>query len=306
MIQVEKIKTQVYLNKEMHMEFEGININITRFTRMEDESAWEIPMHAHLNYELHYIYEGTGKVGLGNNTFDISAGEFYICPPFIDHSQKTDDVHPMKEYCIECSLDAHASGNAGNECLNLLQTINRMLYCKHYDSGDTLKKNFTLLNGMLGEKCSINKKDELLVKSLILNTILSMLIFSKREVSSNEIAINQNDINYQRASAIKNYLEANYKQNISVKDCTRIFYHSERQIDRIMMKIYNETFHEVLTKFRVKIAINLLQTTNYSVDIIAAEAGFTGYRQMLRAFKCFGLELPTKLRKNNKWNEVDK
>lgn len=309
LLAVEKIRIHSYLNKEMHMEFEGIHITITRFTRIDDDSAWEIPAHAHMNYELHYIYEGSGKVGLGNNIFDISKGEFYICPPFIDHSQSADAIHPMKEYCIECALDIPLSDDGEteqNKNFFLLQMINRILYCKHSDSKETLKRNFDLLDKMLGENSTLDEGDELLAKSLILHTILSMLISSKKDSDDNSLIRNRIDVSYQRASSIKNYLEANYKQNITVRDCARIFYLSERQIDRILTKVFDETFHEMLTKTRVNIGINLMQTTDYSVDVVATEAGFSGYRQMLRSFKRYGVEQPTRLRKDYRWNEANK
>lgn len=309
MVAVQKIKTHSYLNREMHMEFEGIHIAITRFTRIDDDSDWEIPSHAHVNYELHYIYEGSGKVGLGNNIFDISKGEFYICPPFIDHSQIADGVHPMKEYCIECTLDIPVSGDGEmeqNENFSLLQMINRILYCKHSDSKGILRRNFTLIDTMLGEDGALEGGDELIVKSLLLHIILSMLVSARMDSDDNGLVRNQIDISYQRASSIKNYLEANYKQNITVKDCARIFYLSERQIDRILIKVFNETFHEMLTKTRVNIGINLMRTTDYSVDMVAAEAGFSGYRQMLRSFKRYGVEQPTRLRKDHQWSEANK
>ena len=59
----------------------------------------------------------------------------------------------------------------------------------------------------------------------------------------------------------------------------------------------------MLTKTRVNIAINLMRTTEYSVDMVATEAGFSGYRQMLRSFKKYGMEQPTMLRKEYKQNE---
>ena len=213
MVPAEKIKTCIFLNKEICMNFEGINIVITRFTRIEDESAWEIPSHAHMNYELHYIYDGTGKIGLGNNFFEVSRGDFYICPPFIDHSQSADTENPMKEFCIECTLGIQETEDAEckqNDNSFLLQLIGRILYCKHSDSHGVLKRNFALLNTMFEEHVKLDEGEELLAKSLLLNTILSMLIYSKKDSCSNGFGQNRSDIGYQRASSIKNYLEANY------------------------------------------------------------------------------------------------
>lgn len=297
MLPVENIKTRRFLNKEMHMEFEGIDISINRFTRIEEDSEWAIQPHAHMNYELHYIYDGLGEVGLGSNTFTVSQGDYYVCPPFIDHSQKADEMHPMKEYCIECSLDLKGFEDGENNRFSLMQTINRILYSKHKDTSGTIKKNCVLLHELFDKNGSLEEGDELLAKALFLNVILSMLIWAKKEPDTSELIANRNDITYQRASSIRNYLEANYKLDITVKDCARVFYLSERQIDRILMKVFHETFHGMLTKTRVNIAINLMKTTIYPTDMVASEAGFSGYRQMLRSFKRFGIEQPTRLRK---------
>ncbi len=300
MISANAIKKQVFSNKEIHIEFEGVKIAITRFSCLEDEVEWEIPSHAHMNYEFHYIYEGTGKVELGNNVFDISAGEYYICPPFIDHSQKADAAHPMKEYCIECILDIETDEDMEKASPFLSRITSRLLYCKHSDRCRTIKKEFLLLHELFGENGKMDEGEELFAKSLFLNIILNMLIFSKSDTEINDSVQSRTNINYQRASSIKNYLEANYKNDISIKDCSHIFYLSERQIDRIMTKAYHVTFHEMLTNIRVNIAVNLMKTTDYSVDFVATEAGFSGYRQMLRSFKRFGIEQPTSIRKEYK------
>ena len=295
----ERIKTTIFLNSEVSMEFQGIEIAINRFTKMDDEAAWVIHPHAHMNYELHYIYAGAGEIGLGGNTFDVAAGEFYVCPPFVDHSQRAKKSDPMKEYCIECSLSLRED-TAELSNFSLMQTISRILYCPHSDTSGILKRNFKLLEEMFTKDEQMDDAEELLAKSLFLNTIMSILLLAKRSVGESEANRNQKDVSYQRATSIRNYLEANYKQNITVKDCARIFYLSERQIDRILKKVYDETFHQMLARTRVNIAVNLMKNTDLPAGIVALEAGFSGYRQMLRSFRRFGTEQPTKLRKESK------
>lgn len=299
MLPAEKIKTIIFLNNEVCMEFEGIEIAINRFTKIDDDSEWTIHPHAHMNYELHYIFDGTGEIGLGSKMFDVASGEFYVCPPFVDHSQRAKISHPMKEYCIECSLDLKGDAVEINK-FSLMQTISRILYCPHSDTSGILKRNFKLLDEMFSKDERLTDAEELLAKSLFLNTIMSMLLLAKRSASESESNQNQNDISYQRATSIRNYLEANYKQNVTVKDCARIFYLSERQIDRILKKVYNETFHQMLARTRVNIAVNLMKSTDLPAGIVALEAGFSGYRQMLRSFQRFGTEQPTKLRKESR------
>lgn len=299
MLPTEKIKTTIFLNSEISMEFEGIQIAINRFTKIDDDSAWTIHPHAHMNYELHYIYDGAGEIGLGSNIFDVASGEFYICPPFVDHSQRAKRSNPMREYCVECSLSLKEDVDESNR-FSLMQTISRIMYCTHSDTSGILRRNFILLEEMFNQDERLDDAGELLAKSLFLNTIMSMLLLAKKSAGEGEGLQSQNDISYQRATSIRNYLEANYKKNITVKDCARIFYLSERQIDRILKKVYDETFHQMLARTRVNIAVNLMKNTDLPAGLVALEAGFSGYRQMLRSFQRFGTEQPTKLRKESR------
>lgn len=291
------IKTHVFSSKEIKVKMEMLEISITRFTRVEEDTEWIIPLHAHMNYELHYVYEGKGIIGLGNNVFNVEKGDYYICPPFIDHSQQADSRNPMKEYCIECSIIIRNFSDNEKEFSSFQQMLNRVPYCKQHDVNEVLCKNFLLLDQLYGKTGKLSESEELLAKSIFINTILNMLISSEKDNSLSGNFLDRNDIAYQRACGFKNYMEANYKQNITIRDCAKIFYLSERQIDRILINVFGETFHKLLVKTRVNIAMNLLKATDYSVEQVATEAGFSGYRQMLRSFKHFGVEQPTKIRK---------
>lgn len=290
----------VFLEKEISTTFEGVTMSVNRFTKVEDCSAWQIGAHAHLNFELHYIFDGRGKICLGNNAFHIVKGQFYICPPFIDHSQCSDEKDPMKEYCIECKLDFD-SVDAENESAFFAQLTNRLLYNKYDDHDGYLQRNFLMLDEFLaGNGGELQNGDSTMVKSLLMNTVLSMLVFARTDSDLSGGTQDWNDINYHRASGIRNYLEANYKNKITIKDCTRIFFMSERQIDRILNKVFQESFHGLLTHIRVNMAVNLIKTTDYSMEYVATEAGFTSYRQMLRSFKRYNIEKPVMLRRQRK------
>lgn len=287
-----------YLNSKVKLQFEGMQIRIARFTRLEDDGAWNIPSHAHKNYELHYIDEGEGQITLGNSTFTVSAGQFYVCPPFIDHSQATTPGRAMKEYCIECDFICPTDGSAEGAS-SLLQTVARSLYYCHGDENGFLANNFSLLDKMLrGAEGQPPAGTDALVKSVFLSTVLGMLCFLRMESSAQDQNRDWNDINYKRASSILNYLEANYKKDVSIAECAKIFFLSEKQINRILQKVFDSTFHELKVQTRVNVAVRLIQTTEDPLEVIAGMAGFSGYRQMIRCFKSMGLDRPTSYRKS--------
>jgi len=290
-------KNVYYLNSEIKLQFDNMIIRFTRFTRIDDDSAWDIPAHAHKNYELHYIYEGQGKITLGNNAFTVSSGQFYICPPYIDHSQATLAGHVMKEYCIECDI-ACPKNECSEEANALLQTVARSLYYCYNEQHGFLKYNFELLDRMFRDtSAQAVAGTDFMTKSILLSTIMGMLTFVRIENGAQDQTLDRNDINYKRASAILNYLEANYKKDITLTECARIFALSEKQINRILKKVFDNTFHALKVQTRANVAVRLIQTTEDPLEFIAGEAGFSGYRQMIRSFKTLGLDSPTSYRR---------
>lgn len=298
------IAVKVFNEKEIKTTFEGITMSVNRVTRLDDPRTWEICSHAHLNFEFHYVFDGKGMVCLGNNKFDIAKGQFYICAPFIDHSQATDAKDSMKEYCIECKLDFDDSDESETESMFFAQLTTRLLRNKFDDRNGYLLNNFLLLDEFMSkEGKDFQNGDKTFIRSLLVNTVLSMLVFARTDTDMSNNSQDWNDINFQRASAIRNFLEVNYKNNVTVKDCTRILFMSERQIDRILNKVFQESFYGLLTHIRVNMAVNLIQTTNYSMERVAVEVGFRNYRQMLRSFKKHNIEKPVSLRKQGKLPE---
>ena len=299
-----QIAVTVFNENEITTTFEGIRMSVNRVTRLVDPRSWEICAHAHLNFEFHYIFDGKGVICLGNNKFNISKGQFYICAPFVDHSQATDEKDSMKEYCIECKLDFDDLDESETESMFFAQLTTRLMNNKFDDRDDYLLKNFLLIDEFMSKRGKDSQNgDATFIKSLLVNTVLGMLVFARTDTDMSINTPDWNDINFQRASAIRNFLEVNYKNNVTVKDCTRILFMSERQIDRILNKVFQESFHGLLTHIRVNMAINLIKTTDYSMERVATEAGFSSYRQMLRSFKKYHIEKPVSLRKQNTYGE---
>ena len=133
-------------------------------------------------------------------------------------------------------------------------------------------------------------------KSLMLSVILYMLTAIGKECGD----VNRKGfvfLNSQRAVSIRNYLESNLMNDITIRDCANVFYLSRRHIDRIMKEEYSETFYQYLQRLRTEVAVRLLASTNMSVDEIAEKSGFGSYRNMIRSFKRLQMKNPSEIRR---------
>lgn len=291
------------LDTEVCTSFEGLAMSVTRFTKIVNECPWVIDAHAHLNFEFHYIYDGVGKILLGTNEFEVKQGQFYICAPFVDHAQVADARQPMKEFCIECMLRVEEQNE--KKFHGLEQCAKGMMNEQYEDRCGVLASSFSMLDSLLCEQNLAPESTKwLIVKSHLINCIFNMIEIAQTDNAVLEKTQLRNDINFQRAVAIRNYIEANYKNKISITDCSNIFYMSERQIDRILASVFQETFHSLLMHIRVDVAKFKIKKKEGSMEKIALESGFSGYRQMLRHLKNSGVTTPKELRELSETMEV--
>lgn len=284
----------VFDRNNLPVEFEGLRINIYRFSRISDTLEWEIPLHAHKNFEFHYIFAGKGEVKLGMDDITVTAGDFYICAPFIQHSQKADRTEPMQEYCIECEIECMESEQNTDRKL-LGQLISLYGKCYNHGNNEKILMVFRELENLYVTKESFASR--IFTKSMMLSVILYMLTTIGKECGD----VNRKGVvflNSQRAVSIRNYLESNLMKNITIRDCANVFYLSERHIDRIMKEEYNETFYQYLQRLRTEVAVRLLASTNTGVDEIAEKSGFGSYRNMIRSFKRLQMKNPSEIRRD--------
>ncbi|WP_338553217.1 response regulator [Paenibacillus sp. KS-LC4] len=73
---------------------------------------------------------------------------------------------------------------------------------------------------------------------------------------------------------IKNYIDAHYSENISLKSIAAMFYMNALYLGRLFRKSYGVYFNEYLLELRVKEAKKLLRQTDLRMYEIAARVGF--------------------------------
>lgn len=96
---------------------------------------------------------------------------------------------------------------------------------------------------------------------------------------------------------VKKYVRQHYMQNITLKSAAKAFFLNPSYLSRLFSQKENVTFIDYLNQQRMKAAMQLLRTTELSVEQIAERVGFADYRYFEKVFKKYNAISPQKYRK---------
>lgn len=85
-------------------------------------------------------------------------------------------------------------------------------------------------------------------------------------------------------STLKNYIEANFTDNITLENASNLYFINSKYIGRLFKKQTGYTFHEYLNKVRLDHAVALLLNTNESIIYVAMHSGFQNVTYFNRVF----------------------
>ena len=91
-----------------------------------------------------------------------------------------------------------------------------------------------------------------------------------------------------------------YYMQLNVEDVSTYCGYSKSNFCKIFKEITGETFHNTLNSHRIDVACMLLHDTNYTIEKIAQETGFTDIKSFCRVFKKLKGQNASEYRKNLK------
>lgn len=282
-------------NVPFEVHFNGIRLRIVRFSRVCDNTMpWIIPYHAHENFEFHYVSGGQGYVDIENSGFEVVKGDFFITAPYVRHRQSSHASSVMEEYCIECMIDypedMPEDENTAEELRRFKTLSARSLYT-HFTCTEKMMSTLREIEELLRLD---GQGQGLMIKLLLLEVLIGSLTIASSLYETEKRT--EADMDSLRIFRIKNYLDSNICNPINIQTASKFFYISPRQLDRILQKYYGMSFHQYLTRLRVKTALHMLQQDDMRIEDVALAAGFSSYQQMYRVLKRFGYDSPKKLR----------
>jgi len=246
------------------------------------------------NFDLLVVFTGELHVWEDGKTYDIKAGEFLILEP----NKKHYGYKPVTEetYFYWCHFDIPGEYTISTEKqshFNVdIHDVHRihLLSIPKYEklqNEQTVYKHLKKLTEFFTHTNSIFKLEQ----QILLHQILLKLANQSDATKTPQVI--------KIAEETIHFLEQNLKEDITYDTLSKELHLSSAYITRCVKKTYNCTPLEYLQKIRMETAVNLLISTNFSIEEVAIHAGYKTASYFSKTFSdTYGIS-PLKYRKNH-------
>lgn len=250
--------------------------------------------HEHDYAEMSYVISGKARYLVGDEEFDVEAGDLVICNPGVKHTHIV--VNPKKP-TIELIM-GFTDFQFKNMKPNSIE-LNYEGYVLHTTT--ELKQKIAMLcHGMIAEKESNQVGQYFMLKT----NLMQILLLIVREIVGVERPIQKgyNFVTYNKSYAVNRilkYLNENYENKISLEQIAHNMYLSPVYISKIFKEETGESPINYLIKIRLERAKEILLTEGSgSIKSIANQVGYDDVYHFSKLFKKYYGLSPLYYRKN--------
>ncbi|MHA4843935.1 AraC family transcriptional regulator [Flavitalea antarctica] len=254
--------------------------------------------HAHSEFQLFVVLEGTGTRFIGDNIKAFRPGELTLTGPHLPHLWRSDEAY------FEKSNSLNISG--------VVIYFNEQFLGDHIMEKEemaVLKKLFT--RSMRGLEFHgqrrlqvINMMQDLVhmqgVMSVVqLLSILDILSVTKEfnYVSGKSYENSFDEHETHRINTVYEYVLKNFRQKIALTELADLLHMTPTSFSRYFTMKNNKPFSKFVTEIRIKHACKLLIETDDSISRICYECGFNTLSNFNKQFKEIMLKKPYQYKK---------
>ena len=241
------------------------------------------------DYRLLYIVEGKGRMKIGGNLYHAFKGCLFLWRPGVQYSYLPDEAHPFFIYAVNfdftsrhaCAVSPISPDRAELfDPENITETVNFT--------------DFPLFNAMVRledmayvEHTLLEMISEYMTRKIFcvqkLQGIFTALIYEIARIAS--VGALSHKTGGFTADEMIDYLQQHYSEEITNETLGKRFNFHPAYISRLMQRHTGMPLHRYLIRYRVLVAVNLLQSTGCSVGEAATKVGFTDVNYFSRCFK---------------------
>lgn len=294
-------------NVQFNMVLGNLKVYITKLNRSyiskegyiaDSNKETYIPMHKHNEYEFHIITKGKGYIKIQDYGLDIKAGELFITGPNVKHMQVSNTVDPMFEYCLRCKMEILKNAPdfpdfASVESNLIVDTLSQP-YPYVFKYTNRLDQRFEeIFNEAENQIPGYYAKVQVLILEIMVDIFRTV---APTSIMNFRYEMPQKTHDALASQRLTEFVETMYKFNVTLEEVSKYLAISKKQINQIMKKQFNRTFHEYMLQYRFNVAKELLLTTNMTIEEVAYESGFSSHYYMYQVFKNLGAPTPNTFR----------
>ncbi len=262
------------------------------FSDIDIYTASEIAWHWHKEIEIVVLYEGNVSLETAKESIILKKGDgVFINSEELHYFKKLgDEKCVLISYVFDKSLVIGDKGSiierkyieplVQNKTLSLFkisETLSRKLEEVFFEYED---KKFGV---------------EINIRNILSSVLLEIIIENREKLIEKKTYKN---LDNQRIKGMLDFIQKNYSNELTLKEIGEAVFIGERETLRCFARTIGISPIEYLKKYRVKVAANLLTTTDLSVTEICIQCGFNSPSYFSKSFQRVFNVTPREYRKN--------
>ncbi|WP_040209172.1 AraC family transcriptional regulator [Neobacillus jeddahensis] len=254
-------------------------INILWLAKSEYPSGSSLTPHKHEYYQIYYVISGEGDFIVGNETVKMGRGMYLFTRPNDIHgisNSRDVDGKPLRMLEVKYVVFDNEFQESLNQIPIVCQgsdTIEEMLELVFKEGIDTLPWYLEIAT------------------HTFIAALYYMIRFQRIEISANPQKSKVVD-------QIKENIQENYKNEISLDQLAQYVGHSKNYICKTFKENTGMTINLYLNKLRIDKAAELLVNTNLDIAEISNDVGYNNIYHFIKTFKKLVGTSPGNFRKN--------
>lgn len=267
------------------------------FVRELHDKHFDTTWHAHVEYQLFLVVEGTGTKFIGNTMKSFDKGDLTFIGPNMPHLWRSDDCYfdPQTKksslglvvYFNGSALEQFLEKEEFNQLKILLEKVRRGMEIQGSTAEETTRLMYELLP-LHG------------VESIIhLFKILDVLAKSKDYslLHYDEFLYQQKNVETNRINIVYNYAVTHFRHKITLEEVAVLLNMTPTSFSRYFTAKTSKSFSYFITELRIRHACKLLSIAEIkSVAQICYESGFNTLSNFNKQFKAFAGMTPMEYR----------
>ncbi|UUX35097.1 AraC family transcriptional regulator [Fundicoccus culcitae] len=235
-------------------------------------------------FVLHFIRSGKGTFYVGENTYHLGEGDFFLLLPKVETYYQADSNDPWSYFWI---------GLNGNKIINYLQqsSLFNDMILRNLSKENIVKfdDKFSSIIDLMG----LNNFNTYYHLSLFEKTysLLRLLITVSPSNDNNQLTQKKKYV-----IQLKNYLDSNYSKEVTIAEIANKMALNRSYLSRIFKEEYDISPKNYLTHLRMEKAKQLLIDTEQSISSISEVSGYKDVLTFSAAFKLHTKYSPTHFR----------
>lgn len=240
-----------------------------------------VPKHWHRSIEVLFVLSGEIQVIVDNHTYHLQATDVIVINSLSIHELYSQGAELV---AFQTNLTKSPFGETMSDC-----------YFHCCSAGDTTNVQYNRLRNLLARLIKENSDQENVLLSYSLIAQLLHELKDNFSVPQPENILCRSGA-LSQMSQVTDYMLQHFREGLSLQSVAAHFHYSAPYLSRFFKQNINVTFLDFYTGIRLESAVNDLLTSKDSINMIAANNGFSSARSFVAAFQKRYRMLPSEYR----------